>query len=84
MSFSAWVKRRWVWLAIGVPVVSWCSRSAATFVYIHFIEGDPPPPLTFSSVSDASGSASGSPDAPLTGGVGGTWKATPTALRATA
>jgi polyisoprenoid-binding protein YceI len=74
MSVAAWAKRRWSWLAIGVPVLLVVLAVGGTFVYIHFIESDPPPPLTFSSVAAASDGDSPS-EAPLTGGVDGTWTA---------
>ena len=45
-----------------------------TFVYIHFIESDPPPPLTFASVPASSAAARPIRSSP--GGVDGTWKAT--------
>jgi polyisoprenoid-binding protein YceI len=73
MSVAQWVKRRWLWLAIGVPVAVVVLAVGGTFVYIHFIEADPPPPLTFSS---ASSGTSSDPPAPLVGGLDGTWNVT--------
>ncbi len=72
MSVLGWAKRRWLWIVIGVPVLLVVLAIGGTFVYIHFIESDAPPPLTFSSVPADSGSASSDP---LVGGVEGTWTA---------
>ena len=74
MSVAAWAKRRWLWVAIGVPVLLVVLAVGGTFVYIHFIESDAPPPLAFSSVPASSDGDSASA-APLTGGVDGTWTA---------
>jgi polyisoprenoid-binding protein YceI len=71
MSVTQWAKRRWLWLAIGVPVLVVVLAVGGTFVYIHFVSPDPAPPLAFSSVAPSSAS-----DPPLTGGVEGAWKAT--------
>jgi polyisoprenoid-binding protein YceI len=71
MSFSQWAKRRWLWLVIGIPVALIVLVSGATFVYIHFISPDAPPPLTFSNTSSGSDAP-----APLVGGTDGTWKLT--------
>ena len=71
MSFKQWAKRRWVWLAIGVPVAVVVLVVGGTFVYIHFISPDAPAPLTFSSAATGSDAPS-----PLVGGTDGTWKAT--------
>jgi polyisoprenoid-binding protein YceI len=73
MSVAQRSKRRWLRLAIGVPVALVVLVVGGTFVYIHFIESDPPPPLTFSS--ESSGPSSDAP-APLVGGVDGTWTVT--------
>src|SRR5262245_54001464 len=76
MSFTEWVKRRWLWLVIGVPIALVVLVVGGTFVYIHFIEGDPPPRLTFSSDPSTAGSDPSAPAAAPTGGVDGKWSAT--------
>jgi len=58
MSFTEWVKRRWLWLVIGVPVALVVLVVGGTFVYIHFISPDPAPPLTFPAASSAGSGAS--------------------------
>jgi polyisoprenoid-binding protein YceI len=74
MSVTEWAKRRWLWLAIGVPVLLVVLAVGGTFFYIHFIESDPPPPLTFSSVPASSDGDSASA-APVARGADGTWTA---------
>jgi polyisoprenoid-binding protein YceI len=69
MSFAQWVKRRWLWLVIGVPVAVVVLVVGGTFVYIHFVSPDPAPPLTFASASSAAPS-----DPPQT--VDGAWTST--------
>ena len=61
------MRRRWPWVVVAVVVGAFVVLEGATFVYIHFIESDPPPRLTL----DASSSA-----APVTGGgdLSGTWR----------
>ena len=75
MSLTDVAKRRWLWLVIGVPVALVVLVVGGTFVYIHFIEGDPPPRLRSSDPPSASSDSSASA-APLVGGVDGAWKAT--------
>jgi polyisoprenoid-binding protein YceI len=70
VSVVQWAKRRWLWLVIGIPVALVVLVSGGTFVYIHFVEADPPPPLTFSSETS---SPTSDPPAPLVGGLDGTW-----------
>jgi polyisoprenoid-binding protein YceI len=76
MSLTDVAKRRWLWLVIGVPIALVVLVVGGTFVYIHFIEGDPPPRLAFSSDPPSASSDSSSSAAPLVGGVDGAWNAT--------
>ena len=76
MSRTDVAKRRWLWLVIGVPIALVVLVVGGTFVYIHFIEGDPPPRLTFSSDPPSASSDSSSSAAPLVGAVDGAWNAT--------
>lgn len=71
MAFTGWVRRRWRWLAIGVPILLVVLVVGGTFVYIHFISPDAAPPLTFSSSTAADDARSA-----LVGGTDGTWQAT--------
>jgi polyisoprenoid-binding protein YceI len=76
MSRTDVAKRRWLWLVIGVPIALVVLVVGGTFVYIHFIEGDPPPRLAFSSDPPSASSDSSSSAAPLVGAVDGAWNAT--------
>jgi polyisoprenoid-binding protein YceI len=76
MSLTDVAKRRWLWLVIGVPIALVVLVVGGTFVYIHFIEGDPPPRLAFSSDPPSASSDSSSSAAPLVGAVDGAWNAT--------
>lgn len=76
MSGAEVAKRRWLWLVIGVPVALVVLVVGGTFVYIHFIEADPPPRLTFSSDPSGTSSDESAPAAAPAGGVDGTWNAT--------
>ena len=60
------MRRRWPWIALAVVVGAFVVIEGGTFVYIHFIESDPPPRLTLDA---------GSSSAPVTGGrdLSGTW-----------
>ena len=77
MSFTDWVKRRWLWLAIGVPIALVVLVVGGTFVYIHFISPDPAPPLTFPTASSEapSGSSAAASDDPAPT-VAGSWTTT--------
>jgi polyisoprenoid-binding protein YceI len=71
------VTRLLKWI-IGVALVLVVLISAGTFVYIHFIEGDAPKPLTLNDASSKTPSTTGdasSSAAPAQGatGVAGTW-----------
>jgi polyisoprenoid-binding protein YceI len=74
MPVTDWVKRRWLWLVIGVPIALVVLVVGGTYVYIHFIEGDPPPRLTFSTETASADPAD--PAAPASDNIDGTWKAT--------
>lgn len=63
--------KRWLLIGAGVIVGLFVVVQAATFVYIHFIEADPPPRLSL----DTSSASSSSPQ-PVTGTIEGTWTAT--------
>ena len=76
MSLTEMAKRRWLWLVIGIPVALVVLVVGGTFVYIHFIEADPPPPLTFSSDAGELRQRPAGSTAPVDGGVDGTWNAT--------
>jgi polyisoprenoid-binding protein YceI len=49
-------KRFWKWIAGGVAVVL-LAVVGAPFVYIHFIEGDPPPRISFADADKANAAA---------------------------
>jgi polyisoprenoid-binding protein YceI len=66
------MSRRLGWI-LGVVIALVIAVPAGTFVYIHFVEGDAPAPLSLDTKSAADGSSSPVP----TGGISGTW--TPTA-----
>jgi polyisoprenoid-binding protein YceI len=74
MPLKEWVKRRWLWLAIGIPIALVVLVVGGTYVYIHFIEADPPPRLTFSTETASADPAD--PAGPVSDSIDGTWKAT--------
>jgi polyisoprenoid-binding protein YceI len=76
MTLTDTLKRRWPWLLLIVPVTIIVLLEAGTFVYIHFIEPDPPAPLAFSSASGSASSDAGDPSATAAGAVDGTWTIT--------
>jgi polyisoprenoid-binding protein YceI len=76
MSLAEAAKRRWLWLVIGLPVALVVLVVGGTFVYIHFIEADPPPRLTLSSDPSTTGSDPSATASAPAGGVDGTWNAT--------
>ena len=56
MKVRAFLRRTRTWL-IAVPVLAFLLAVVAPYVYIHFIQGDPPAPLTFSSDGESASSA---------------------------
>ncbi len=58
------------WIVIGFAAVA-VALVAGPYVYIHFIQGDAPPPLTLTSTTPTAATASGS-----TGSTNGTWNVT--------
>lgn len=58
------------WIVIGFAAVA-VALVAGPYVYIHFIQGDAPPPLTLTSTTPSAATASGS-----TGSTNGTWNVT--------
>jgi polyisoprenoid-binding protein YceI len=69
------LKRRWKWLVVAVPLGIVALFVGGAFVYIHFIEPDPAPPLAFSTGS-AAASDVGDPSATAVGAIDGTWTVT--------
>jgi polyisoprenoid-binding protein YceI len=87
MADEASTGRRWVKWAIGAVVAVLVVVVGGPFVYIHFIEGKPPPPLSLASQATttaqpgtASTTASSVPASSAgdssSGGVDGTWNVT--------
>jgi polyisoprenoid-binding protein YceI len=78
-------RRRWPWWLGGGIVVALLLVVGGPFVYIHFIQGNPPPKLTFSNADRATtttaaaagtSGAAATTAAPSTDSVDGTWTAT--------
>ena len=68
-------RRRW-WL-IAIPIVVLVLAVVGPFVYIHFIQGPAPKPLTLDSApAGSTTTAAGGTSASTTGGVAGTWTVT--------
>jgi polyisoprenoid-binding protein YceI len=61
---------------IGVVVGVVVLVSVGTFVYIHFIEGDSPAPLTFDTSSTTAAGSTNTTASGTTSAVAGTWKPT--------
>jgi polyisoprenoid-binding protein YceI len=75
--------RYWKWL-VGVVVGIAVAIPVGTYAYIHFVEGDPPPPLTLDTAASGQGtSTSAAPASTPTTATGGT-TATTTAPAASA
>jgi len=67
------------WFLLGIPVALLVLAVVGPYVYIHFIQSDPPPKLTLDTsptASSSSGSDPSSSAAAPTGSVDGTWTAT--------
>jgi polyisoprenoid-binding protein YceI len=61
-------RRRWLWWVIGIVGVVVAALIAGPFIYIHFIEADPPPRLAISTAPPTTTkSASSAVRAPLAG-----------------
>jgi polyisoprenoid-binding protein YceI len=76
MPLGQFVKRRWKWLLLIIPVAAVVLVEAGIFVYIHFISPDPAPKLAFSEVSTGTASSdAGDPALTAVGAIDGTWKA---------
>jgi polyisoprenoid-binding protein YceI len=74
MPLAQFVKRRWKWLLLIVPVTLFVLVEAGTYIYIHFISPDPAPKLTFSDVPAATASSdAGDPALTAAGAIDGTW-----------
>jgi polyisoprenoid-binding protein YceI len=71
MSFGSVMRNKMTWI-IGVPVLLILIFVGGPFVYINFIEGDPPAKLHFSAPSTTSTKPGTATSAPAT--VDGTWK----------
>jgi len=67
--------RRRILIVLAVPVALVVIGVVGAFVYIHFIQGDPPPRLTLDTASTSSGSGAAAVDPP-SGSVDGTWAVT--------
>ncbi len=59
--------KRWILIAVAAVVVA---AVAGPYIYIHFIQGDAPPPLTLGSTTPSATAAS---PAGASGGTDGTW-----------
>src|SRR5947209_8343835 len=67
------------WFLLGIPVALLVLAVVGPYVYIHFIQSDPPPKLTLETsptASSSSGSDASSSAAAPTASVDGTWTAT--------
>src|SRR4051794_22647547 len=69
------------WFLLAIPVGLLVLAVVGPYVYIHFIQSDPPPKLTLdtsatSSSSSSSSSGSDASSAAAAGSVDGTWTAT--------
>jgi len=76
------MSKAWKWV-LGVVVGIAVAIPVGTYIFIHFIEGDPPAKLSLDSTSQAkAGSATTTP--PATGGTGadtsGNWRPTPASV----
>jgi polyisoprenoid-binding protein YceI len=78
-------RRRWPWVVGAFVAVLLVGLVAGPFVYIHFIQADPPPRLTFENADATAATTSPSKTAAAStaattpgtsGGVDGTWSAT--------
>jgi polyisoprenoid-binding protein YceI len=79
-------RRRWLWVVVGAVVaVLLVGLVAGPFVYIHFIQGDPPPRLTFenadatvatTSPSKTAAASTATTTVGTSTSVDGTWSAT--------
>jgi polyisoprenoid-binding protein YceI len=75
MSRAGFWRRKSTYL-IGIPLIVVLVAVVAPYVYIHFIEGDPPKKLELSSTPERKSSTSSSPSSAVPAGVDGTWKPT--------
>lgn len=64
-------RRRSPWLIVAVPLALVALASLGVYVYIHFIQGDPPARLDFAATS--SGASASAPSAGAPASFDGTW-----------
>jgi polyisoprenoid-binding protein YceI len=67
-------KRSWLKWVIGGVVVALVLVVGGPFVYIHFIEGSPPPKLSLSTTTTTAGSGTGTGASGTAAPLAGTWK----------
>jgi polyisoprenoid-binding protein YceI len=67
-------RRRWPWVVGGAVVLVLAAAVVGPFVYIHFIQADPAPELSFANADKAAASTTAA--SPSGSGVDGTWAAT--------
>lgn len=71
--------KRVVWIVGGIVLALVVLVTAGTYVYIHYIEDEGPPPLSLTDPAATAGSQPSTPGdatAPPSGPIAGTWKAT--------
>lgn len=68
------MRKRLVWIVAAVVVGLAVVVTAGTYAYIHFVEGDAPPPLSLDDPPTSAGtSGAGTGDAVSSGPIAGTW-----------
>jgi polyisoprenoid-binding protein YceI len=73
MSFRTVMRNKRTWF-IGIPILLVVLFVGGPFVYIHFIEGDPPAKLKLATVESTKPSNGTSSTAATTAGIDGAWK----------
>jgi polyisoprenoid-binding protein YceI len=73
MSFGSVMRKKRTWF-IGIPVLLIVLAVAGPFIYINFVEGDPPAKLELSTVDTSKSNATSSSTAATPASIDGSWK----------